>query len=67
MTISNKSGRTREKEEDYEDLVSGIDLDPRLSIELTSSEKKERRGKLANIIGGLLEEKRNREKIWEEI
>ena len=48
-------------------MVSGIDIDPRLSVELSTSEKKLRRGKLANIIGGLLEEKRNKEKIWEEI
>lgn len=54
-------------EEDYEDLVSGIDLDPRQNIELSSSEKKKRRGKLAKIIAGLLDEKRKKELIWENI
>jgi hypothetical protein len=58
-TVGNRSIKSL-KDEEYEDLVSGIDLelDPRLNAELSSSEKKERRGKLALIIGNLLEEKR---------
>jgi hypothetical protein len=54
-------------EGEYEDLLSGVELDPRQTMEVPSEIQKDKRAKLANVIGLLLEEQRKKDLIWEKI
>ena len=49
------------QDEDYDELIKNIELDPRSSIEVSSRLKKERKAKLSDIIGELLEKQRSKE------
>ena len=49
------------QDEDYDELIKNIELDPRSSIEVSSRLKKERKAKLSDIIGELLQKQRSKE------
>ena len=49
------------QDEEYDELIKNIELDPRSSIEVSSRLKKERKAKLSDIIGELLEKQRSKE------
>lgn len=44
------------QESEYEELVAGVDLDPRKTMEIPSVLRRERKAKLARVVGQLLEE-----------